>query len=486
MGRALPLLVASLAAAPSAWSAIAGLPEPPTPRPLPGFWLAVNDDLFGDAIIDNDDYRTGNLNVGVAYGLLVAAADYSAFTKRNDIGYANGTRTDELTATLGLRLGELLPDAWRARTELIVGGGVRIDGDLGGENAQNAIHGYFGFPQAHLAYDRERAETDGLGFLYGRYVLLRMGAADARQRTIELQAEGAAAGTTGGERQAYLGATLAWIGRQGTAWVGSRVQWNEGVDASPTAALVAEHERGVWLTAGLAKKDSLYLSAAYNWQTHAITGALGLAFGSATQEPAVPHLDAIDHDLAPTLPEVTNQSLQYFPGSSALGLQVRGPCLASWSQPEHDRGLGFEWLIDYQFGRVPGYATWTGNEVDADQLVGGLAAEYTLTTPWRYGVQVQPFVYAGAGVRIERVKVTEPVHRFDQTTGTAGAGQGGGGLRARLYSRDGGWFTRLWFGIGYDAWLPFASRRIDQGGDHDRHLVPGGARQYSVGFSTFW
>lgn len=481
----LRLLGAWLGAAPCAVAAIAGLPEAPTPRALPAFWIAVNDDLFGDAIADNDDFRTGNLNFGATYGLLALSADYSVFTRRTGIGYDQGTRSDELTATLGLRIGELLPEPWRKRLELIAGGGVRMDGHLGGANTQNDIHRYFGFPITSLAYDHEGVVTDGLGYLYARYLLARVDASQRSGRAWDVLLEGSAAGTTGGEHQGALGAELAWSGNQGSAWVGSRYQWNDGTEASGTAAQVANHERGLWLSGGLAKQDGLYLSAGFNWRTHAIAGTVGLDFGD-------PRIDAVDESGAPAAAprdpagdRQTNQSLQYFPGSSALGLQVRGPCLASWSQPRDGRGLGFEWLIDYQFGRVPGY-DWPGNEVDADQITGGLAIEYTLTTPWRYGVQIQPFVYGSGGLRLERVKVIADQHRYEQDTAGGAVVQGGGGVRARFYAEDGGWYTRLWIGYGYDGWLPFPSRDIAEGPDHDRFLRPGSAHQYSVGFSTNW
>ena len=143
-------------------------------------------------------------------------------------------------------------------------------------------------------------------------------------------------------------------------------------------------------------------------------------------------------------------------------------------------------MADYQFGRVPGYADWQGNEVDTDQLIGGLSLPYTLTTPWRYGLQVQPYISGGVGVRVERVKVSDPVHRFDQSTATRGVAQGEGGIRARFYAEEGGWYTRVWIGIGYTGWLPFSTQRISQANDQDHFQRPGGMRQYSVGFVTDW
>jgi hypothetical protein len=469
-----------------AWAAIAGLPEPPTPRELPLLWFAVNDDLLGDAILDTDDYRTGNGNFGLCLGDLVVAGDYSAFTHRIDPSYSDGTRIDELTLTIGMRLEGWLPAELRRRTLLIAGVGVRSDGDLGGAQAQNEIHRTFGFPQTALTYDQRHISTTPLAYACGSID------SEGWQPTpddavLVGQLEGAALASARGEFQEHVGVDLALIGEQGSAWIGCDYAWNRGRQASATAAVVADHESGTWISAGLARRDGIFLSAGIDLRTHGVSGSVGYA----ADAPAPPAAAAPGAGAGGIM--LTELDLEYFKGSGAIGLQLRG---AAWQSAGRDilgGAWSCEWLCDYHFGTDQDYQ-WTGNRVDFDQLVIGLEPEYTLASGWLprwLPLQFQAFADCGAGVRFERVKVIdETQHRFNQSTDGAMVVQPGVGLRMRWCDAEGErhpqWYNLIWVGYGYDFWYPVEQAPISNGSDHADYLLPGQGGHYSVGLTISW
>ena len=466
----------------SAWSAIAGLPEPPTPRELPQAWFAINDDMFGDAILDTDDFRTGNFNAGWAWDRLVIAADYSALTHRLDPSYENGTRSDEITLTLGMRVEDWLPRVLRDRTLLIAGIGTRVDGNMGGEVTQNAIHRTFGFPQTNLTYDHHGYSSTALGYLYGSIDSDAWHPGNCSSSLVA-QFTGEAAASLRGEFQEAVGLTVALIGDQGSAWIGCDYQWNRGRQASPTAAVVAEHEAGTWLTVGLAKRDSLYLSAGVDLSTRGVAGTIGYVLDA--EVPGAGGAQACsDTELA-----LTQEELEYFLGSGALGLQVRGDCLTSGRRDAFDGDWACAWMIDYHFGTDQDYQ-WLGNRVDVDQFLVGLEPSYTLR-PDLVPLQVQPYAVVGVGARFERVKVVSAgAHRFDQATAGAAVVQPGAGVRVRWCSRADDakphWYNLIWFGYGYDFWHPLWQAQVSAGADHADYLRPGMGGHYLIGWTMAW
>jgi hypothetical protein len=474
----------------SAWAAIAGLPEPPTPRDLPQLWFAFNDDMLGDAILDTDDYRTGNANFGFSLDEVVVAGDYSAFTHRLDPSYSDGTRIDELTLTIGRRLDGWLPAELRRRTLLIAGVGVRCDGDLGGESAQNAIHRTFGFPQADLTYDQRHLSTTPLAYASASIDSGRWPGQGSPALVGQL--EGAALASARGEFQEHCGANLALLGEQGSAWIGCDYVWNRGRQASATAAVVADHESGTWISAGLAKRDGIFLSAGVDVRSHGVSGSVGYAADSPAPAAAAA-ASAPASAIAAGGKLLSEQDLEYFKGSGAIGLQVRGALGRRSGRDALGGAWSCEWLFDYHFGTDQDYQ-WPGNRVDFDQLVIGLEPEYTLAAGWLprwLPLQLQAFAELGAGVRFERVKVVDDAqHRFGQDTSGAMVVQPGAGVRLR-WCDDAGeenpqWYNLLWVGYGYDFWHPLAPAPISNGSDHADYLRPGMGGHYSVGFTISW
>ncbi len=484
------LRLAALAAAllpGSAWAAIAGLPEPPTPGELPQLWFALNDDMLGDAILDTDDYRTGNADFGVSLGDLVIAGDYSAFTRRRDPSYSDGTRIDELTLSIGWRLDGWLPAEMRRRSLLIAGVGMRSDGDLDGQQLQNSIHRGFGFPQTSLTYDQRHVSTTPLAFACGSIDGEPWRPTRGNAMLVG-QLEGAALISARGEFQEHLGVNLSLIGRQGSAWIGCDYAWNRGRQASATAALVADHESGTWLSAGLAARDGIFLAAGVDLRSHGISGSVGYAMERPPPPAAAAAPAAGAGEVAPT-----EQDLEYFKGSGAIGLQVRGAWWRSAGRDALGGAWSCEWLIDYHFGSDQDYQ-WSGNRVDFDQLVIGIEPEWTLGAqclPRWLPLELQLFAACSTGVRFERVKVVDAAaHRFGQDTSGAMVVQPGAGLRLRWCDAEGErqprWYNLIWVGYGYDFWHPVAEAPISTGADHADYLRPGAGGHYSVGVTVSW
>ena len=70
----------------AAATSLYGVPEPPTPMPLPTAWLAIQDDMFGDAVLDTDDFRTGGAHLGLSLGGFVATVKATLFNRYEDPG----------------------------------------------------------------------------------------------------------------------------------------------------------------------------------------------------------------------------------------------------------------------------------------------------------------------------------------------------------------------------------------------------------------
>ncbi len=449
-------------------AAIAGLPEAPTPGPLPTYWLTVSNDNLGDGVLNRDDFRTGAIAMGASWGQgrnhWAAAADSSVFTNRFRAGAPQ--RSDEITATLGYVMESERSNDASFHHLAIIGVGMRFDGDLGGGRLQDVLHKGTGYDEVKLPYDREHA-ADPLAFVYGRSLF----AAHSYPAFTWLvprgiwgiSAAGAAMATAGGEQQLFAELDGVLIGKQGSTWFGARWRWNEGVQATPSAAVVAEHERGLWLVAGASNGPfplplGGYLTAGVNPRTHDAIGSIGLLVR--------PHqyrwlgVERVEHDFGYYSGAVIGFQYRWQP----VPLQDAGPdWLRSW--------LRHEVMIDYRFGGAPHYG-WQDDKLLSDQLLVGHAP--TLTPPPLFGVvHLMPYVYGAGGIRAERIAVWGPNPRFPEHEATRGVIQMGFGLRVAPIVRSDTAalrsFNHLRVGAGYDRWFPFANATVANGADRDRY-----------------
>jgi hypothetical protein len=465
-----------VATALSAWApdlaaatSLYGVPEPPTPAPLPSAWLAVQDDMFGDAIINTDDFRTGGAHAGLAVDRVVLTVDDSAFTSRGANGLQPG-RTDEITYTIGYALIDDESIEQPVSGLVIAGVGGRTTGDYGGERIQNHIHNAFGYQPLSLPYDSQHG-TSGVGYLYARSLWLPWRDCPAPlPKAIGIQVETAALATTAHEQEELVSLELVAIGAQGVGWCGAQYQRNAGTPPTQTAGIVARHEDGFWLTAGLGRQPGFFVSASYNPDTHAIDGNVGVTIA--------PSVDRSDDTKLPT-----SETFTYYPVGGAIGAQVQWQSVAF-----NDQGpLRHDLLVDYHFGGVPHYS-WYNNRVDEDQLLVGYEPEYVHAVPGLAWLVTENYVYAAGGVRVERVHVLMAPSRYPQATSTSAVVQGGGGIRIGTdVDGDASWFmNQIRLGIGYDAWVPVTRAHVASQTETGRFQKPGATPVLTLGFNVIW
>jgi hypothetical protein len=453
----------------AAAASIYGIPEPPTPAPLPTAWLAVQDDLFGDAILNTDDFRTGGAHIGLSIDGFVAIFDDSAFTSRGAQGLQPG-RTDELTYTLGYGIvdSEGIDQALSAL--VIIGGGGRSYGNFDGQTIQNGIHKRFGYQPLYLPYDQEHG-TAGVAYLYARSLWLPWRhCPHPLPDAIGLQVEAAALATTQGEQQEYASLEMVAMGTQGVGWVGVQYQRDAGTPPTMTAGIVARHENGFWLTAGLGRQPGIFVSAAVDPSTRAIDGNVGVTIA--------PDAGAADASKLPAA-----ETFLFYPLGGSIGAQVR------W-QPVwlNDPGpLRYDLMVDYHYGPVPHYS-WYDNRVDEDQALIGCEPEFVHAVPGIGWLMTETYLYAAGGVRVERVRVLAAPSRYPQATGTAAVGQGGGGVRLGLNIGDDPrrFINQIRIGLGYDGWIPVVRHRVESPVETGYYLKPGAAPVLSIGFNVMW
>ena len=450
---------------------IPSVPEPPTPAPTPDGWFAFQDDLFGDAILDTDDFRTGGVHAGVRLGRFLVAVDASELTNRgNHQSDLPPDRSDELSYSLGYIITQRESRDRLINWMVVAGAGGRSWGDFHGDRVQNAIHGFAGFQQLHMPYDREHG-TAGLGYVYGRSLWLPLRDLPAPlPESIGLQAEAAGVGTTEGEEEGVGTIEVVALGSQGVAWFGWQYQRDSGTYPTRTADIVARHEAGGWWVAGIGRQPGIYVSADADPRTGAVDGNLG--FTIAESAPVQHHRDI-------------DETLDAYANGGSIGLQVR----ARVGGPKRETlGLQHQVLFDYHFGTVEGYDAFRGDRVEADQVALGYEPVLAGPIPGLPALISEEFVYGAGGVRVERVEQLDPGARFSGGTATAPVAQGGAGVRFGLnIGHDPERFiNQIRLGVGYDGWIPLRRQVISNGADHAYYLKPGSALVGTLGFAVYW
>lgn len=458
-----PLAVGLLAA--SAHAAVAGAPEPGPTGLLPVAALSSSNDMFANGVGNGDDFRTAAIGGHVRLGGLVLALDGAMLTDR-----ASGTRSDELLAIAGWAFGQAGPTTgWHVSGFL--GGGVRVDGDLHGQEAQNTVHRTINVDEVSLAYDDDRVHPALTGSAVGGW----LGPAGF-DLTGWWGAQVIVAGQAVAEGNILVevGPRLVLIGQQGAFWVGPRLRLRDGEPAGPTAAATGRHEDGWWLDVGTfvtpfgdgASAWGYQVRAAFNPDTRATLGSLGVVFSPGTSPPA-PEL-ALDHDLA-----------AYSGGG--LGVQLR------WHPwPYQDIGRRSAAVFDYRFGTNPDGGlnldlgpghTSIGADLRHDQISAGW--EEGFRSPDWSGLRFVPWVQAGAGVRQEGVVVEGAGARFAQDQTTALVARGALGLRLVMGER---------FSLGgsLDGWLPAWDKSMHGGSESVTLNAPGWALGLHLAAHISW
>ena len=433
----LPAIALAIGLANPAMGAIAGVPEEPRPGTLPGAWFVWGNDSFGGELGENtDDFRTNSFNGGLRLGEhWVIAVDYSMLTHLDTLP-GDELRSDELTMTLGYRHNFTeIPRAWMAG-----GAGVRIAGDLGGENAQNAWHDLWGYERVAVNYE-DRASA-GVAYVAGGWAYIPdLDFIDFLNHRLGLHFSAAALGTTDGEYQGMASVLLAATGRDAAFWLGVRQQFNGGSSLSITAEAVAEHEDGTWLMFGTSA-GAWFFEGGTDVHTKATVGRVGFMWqrGGAKAQTQLAEVEGI---------------LGLYEGY-ALGLQYRWR--TDWLNDVSGHRAAF--MIDYRFGQYPG-VDWYGNNVVVRQPLIGIDLAWVAP---RDGFQLTPFIYIGGGIREERVEITMPGSRFPTARAVRAVIQGGVGLRCQWGSLPRDERTaRYGFSFVYDVWQPLSDASVSNG-----------------------
>lgn len=467
------LLVAALAglAAP-AWGLVAGAPEPPRPGPLPTAWLGLTNDSFGGSVgKDMDDFRTNAFSGGVRTHRFVFSADYSMLTDYRSAG-ASKERSDELTAALGF---ELVPDgtglaggeAWLAS-----GLGARYHGNLGGQSIQDRWHDLLDYKRVKGEY-AAGSGTEGVAYAAGRWLWTNpepwdvpvIGSIDAYRTGIEL--DGSCLATSDGSLDARCGISLVVVGVDAGASIGVSREWHVGHRPSEPSYAVAGNESGTWVTV-TSSAGGWYFTGGYNLDDRSGLGTIGWMWHRPPGREGVESVGVMEGIVG------------FYQGYS-YGFQYR------WHTAWLDRigGERLALIADYRFGQHP-QQNWRNNAIVVRQPLLGI--DWALADN-RDGFECVPFLYAGVGVREERVVASGVRPRFPYQKDITGVAQGGVGLRLFFGDRPSTADpARYGLSLVYDWYLPFqrAEAVNADGTDSADFQLPGGGFGVRLAASVLW
>jgi hypothetical protein len=456
------LLAAGLTAT-AAHAAVAGAPEPGAAGVLPVATLKTSNDMFANGLGNGDDFRTAAVGGLLRLDHVVVTFDAAMLTDR-----AAGTRSDELLAVAGYAFG---PDEPRSGWQIggFLGAGIRVDGDISGQEVQNAVHRTINVDEVHLAYDaRDRIRPTTTGSVVGGW-LGPAGLGLTGWWGVQLVAAGQ--WTPEGELLAEVGPRLSLVGREGAFWVGVRQRLRDGQPPGGTVAATEAHEDGLWLDSGtwitpLRCGERVWgwqVQAAINPETRAATGSVGLVV-SPGAGPAGREV-ALAHDLA------------VYSGGG-LGVQLR------WYPFPYQDAQRSALVLDYSFGTQPDGRLLLGTSDDAfgadlrhDQWTVGWEEGYR--SPDWSGVRFVPWVQAAAGLRQEGVVAETRPGLFLDGRATTPVARGAAGVRVE-------WRDLLSLGGSLDGWLPAWREELRAGGQSITLNDPGWAVGVHLAAHVAW
>ncbi len=452
------------------WGMVAGTPEPPRPGPLPGLWFGLTNDSFGGSIgKDMDDYRTNAFSGGWRWRRFIVAADYSMLTDYRTSG-ASKQRTDELNGSLGY---EIVPDGTTllgGDSWLAAGAGVRHHGDLGGESIQNHWHDLMDYRRVSLPYAPDEG-TEGLGYVAGRWMWTNPVGWDMpvlgfiSENRVGIEFDGACLGTTDGAIDARLGVSLVVV--DAGASIGIHQEWHAGHRSTAPERAVAGNESGTWVTV-TSSAGGWYFTGGYNLDDRSGLGTIGWMWNRPPGREGAASVGVME-------------GIVGFYQGYAYGFQYRWH--ADWLDGISNDRLAF--IVDYRCGQHP-QQDWKDNAIVVRQPLLGI--DWSLADS-SDGFECVPFLYAGVGIREERV-VTNGAHpRYPYQKATTGVAQGGAGLRLFFGDRPSPSDpARYGLSLVYDWWLPFHAAEATNaaGGDPDKYQLPGSGFGFRLAASVLW
>ncbi|MCP4660682.1 MAG: hypothetical protein GY856_35220, partial [bacterium] len=232
--------------------------------------------------------------------------------------------------------------------------------------------------------------------------------------------DGGALFTSEGELQAQLTGRLAWLGHDGSLWLGGRNEIRIGNTPDTTTAAVAAREKGPWFVYG-GSFGRFFFEGGYNLRNDASVGRAGWMWGGS-----------------PPRRRVADFAGEVGVSPSPLGFatQVR------WKSPIL-KSKGARFLVDYRFGHVPGVEI-EDQRLKYQQLVAGLDLELRRCR-W-----LVPFVYGAVGWHFEELKDDGDHPPFPEQGGHAAAVQLGVGLRIYYLRSERAHYA---LALSADGWL---------------------------------
>jgi len=425
-------------------AAVAGAPEPGPTGKFPCAATETGNDILGDGVGNGDDFRTATLGGHYADRGLILAVEGSILTHRP----AN-TRSDELLAIAGWAWGQEDPNlGWRWSG--FIGGGVRVDRYLAGDEIQNGLHRGLNVDEVKLTYDDHESYRPAAA---GSFAVGWLGVPSALDLTGWWggQLVGAGQYALEGELIAELGPRLVLVGRDGSYWVGARYHWRDGDPPSATVAATGEHEDGWWINSGtyITPMDwggwGYQVKAGINPESRAAFGAIGAILSPGTV-PAGGEEMTLQHDLALYQGGGFGVQLRWYPTRMNLGDGVDGRRCAA--------------VLDYRFGTEPDGRLSLDLSAD-DTLSGADLRHDQATIGWEEGYSSPrcgpftfiPYAQAGLGARLEGV-VSEGNGTRAQAVTVVVRGAAG----VRVFCGD-----VFSFGFSVDGWLPARSEEVQLG-----------------------
>lgn len=262
---------------------VSGVPE--NMVDVTGVYLSIGseNDNFGAFFADEwDDLKTFSLNVEVyparEYGITLS---YDMLTNRNDL-HDQG-RIDELTLTVGKEIVDYGSADNLMWANLMLGIGMRIYGNIGGEAIQHFWHTLVNVKRdVRLPYD-EIATIGGLAFLTGQW------AAGSNINPVEtllfvppgycgLSLGSSLLATTAGELEGTIDLALHFEGSNSLVRTGVSYLYSTSIIDSITLQEVADHDRGLWLIWGV-HVGGFFTEYGYQFANRIASGTFGFSFG---------------------------------------------------------------------------------------------------------------------------------------------------------------------------------------------------------------
>ena len=432
----LVLLLIFLPATIAAAGEIPGLPANLPPSRVPALDFGFYNDFLGRGG-SIDDFRTQQLllttRLGGRWSLIV---DNSILTQQATPG-----RVDQISASLGYELFNRRASDLSQR--ILVGGGLRVHENFGGERIQNGFHQLIGGELEFLPYERGEGNS-GVAWIDAQH---QRKVWKGRQGRAGYWLRGSALATSDGQFDSSLGIYATFETQHLEVWTGLRQDWRRGYE-TPVMAAVANAESDGAAVLGL-RWGALVLETVQQFNNDASYGSLRLVSVPTAQRTSADNAPGLALELGFLLPDVQ--------------FVVAGRWQPSWL----NRGGGSpqtSLATRLSYGK-PQFGDENTLYVETQEINVGIDWEVPLSMS-----RLQSGLYASAGIGVRSEQAFGEGDRLGQAAGSASGAllQLGTGIRMTLAETARQWRLRLQLGVNVSA--PFEAETRDIG-DESRELL---------------